>query len=192
MQLCPEIFKMPLEDISNNRLPRSSALFFLKSPPKVELQSGLSLVLLGEYGLNVCVWHLWKHNTLLMKDCLFQIDRCSKNLFEALMGSSFIFTKLIWKISDFILGRTRCDCVAADVALCTSTRRTVGSGCCLVVPHRVYGLRGPSGRSGSFVSASWMWHYLRSSASSQLIRWQWGGCRSSQLLPASQPFACTH
>lgn len=93
MQLCPEIFKLPLEDISNNRLPHSSALFFLKSPPKVELQSGLSLVPLGENGLNVCLWHLWKYNTLLMKDCLFQIDRCSKNVFEALMGSSFIFTK---------------------------------------------------------------------------------------------------
>lgn len=97
MQLCPEIFKLPLEDISNNRLPHSSALFFLKSPPKVELQSGLSLVPLGENGLNVCVCHLWKNNTLLLKDCLFQIDRCSKNLFEALMGSSINFHKILWK-----------------------------------------------------------------------------------------------
>lgn len=63
MQLCPEIFKLPLEDISNNRLPRSSALFFLKSPPKVELQSGLSLVLLGENCLNVCLAPLETQHT---------------------------------------------------------------------------------------------------------------------------------
>lgn len=96
------------------------------------------------------------------------------------------------ELSSFILSGTCCDCVAGDVRLCTSSRLTLESGCCLVVPHNVSGLRWPSGHTMQFVSGSWMWHYLRSSASLQLIRWQWEGCFSSQLFPAHKPFACTH